>query len=117
MRELRRLIPFLQPYRWQLAAGLILIILSTGLSSVNPWLLSIGIDAMRKGNWQRTVWLVALAIVSVSIVTGVMRYGMRHTMNRVSRRIEYDLRGVLFERLETLDAPYYARTRTGDIMA
>ena len=117
MRELRRLIPFFQPYRWQLAAGLILVIVSTGVSSVNPWLLSIGIDAMTKGASQRTVWLVALAIVSVSIVTGAMRYGMRHTMNRVSRRIEYDLRGVLFEHLETLDAQYYARTRTGDIMA
>ncbi len=117
MKELRRLIPFLRPYRWPLTAGLILVIVSTGLSSVNPWLLSIGIDAMSKGNWQRTVWLVALAIVSVSIVTGVMRYGMRHTMNRVSRRIEYDLRGVLFEHLETLDAPYYSRMRTGDIMA
>ena len=117
MKELKRLIPFFRPYRWQLAAGLILVVVSTGVSSVNPWLLSIGIDAMAKGASQRTVWLVALAIVSVSIVTGVMRYGMRHTMNRVSRRIEYDLRGVLFEHLETLDASYYMRTRTGDIMA
>ena len=117
MKELRRLIPFFRPHRWQFAAGLILVIVSTAVYSVNPWLLSIGIDAMTKGASQRTVWLVALAIVSLSIVTGAMRYGMRHTMNRVSRRIEYDLRGVLFEHLETLDAPYYARTRTGDIMA
>ena len=42
-------------------AGLILVILSTALYSVNPWLLSIGIDAMTKGAAQRTVWLVALA--------------------------------------------------------
>ena len=49
MKELRRLIPFFQPYRWQFAAGLILVILSTALYSVNPWLLSIGIDAMTKG--------------------------------------------------------------------
>src|SRR5437868_12274396 len=117
MKELRRLIPFLQPYRWQLAAGLILVIVSTALYSVNPWLLSIGIDAMTKAASQRTVWLVALTIVSVAMVTGAMRYGMRHILNRISRRIEYDLRGVLFEHLETLDAQYYARTRTGDIMA
>jgi ATP-binding cassette, subfamily B, multidrug efflux pump len=117
MKELRRLIPFLRPYRWQLAAGLILVIVSTAVYSVNPWLLSIGIDAMTKGASKRTVWIVALAIVSLSIATGVMRYGMRHILNRVSRRIEYDLRGVLFEHLETLDAQYFARMRTGDIMA
>src|SRR5258708_20198172 len=111
MKELRRLIPFIRPYRWQFAAGLILVIVSTGLSSVNPWLLTIGIDAMSKRDWQRTVWLVALAIVSVSIVTGVLRYAMRHTMNRVSRRIEYALPRVLFEHLSTPHAPSYPLTR------
>ena len=117
MKELKRLLPYFKPYRWQLTVGLILVVVSTGLYSVNPWLLSIGIDSMTRGASPRTVWLVAIAIVGLSIVTGAMRYGMRHLMNGVSRRVEFDLRGVLFEHLETLDAPYYSRTRTGDIMA
>jgi ATP-binding cassette subfamily B protein len=72
---------------------------------------------MGKGAMQRVVWEVAAAIVGTAMVVGVMRYNMRQLMNGLSRRIEYDLRGILFEHLETLDAPYYARTRTGDIMA
>ena len=117
MKELRRLIPFFYPYRWQLAAGLSLVVVSTAFSSIIPWLLSIGIDSMGKGATQRVVLEVAAAIVATSMVTGVMRYGMRHIINGISRRIEYDLRGNLFEHLETLDAPFYGRTRTGDIMA
>jgi len=117
MKELRRLIPFFYPYRWQLAAGLTLVVVSTAFSSVIPWLLSIGIDSMGKGVSQRVVWEVAAAIVGTAMVVGVMRYGMRHLMNGLSRRIEYDLRAILFEHLETLDAPFYAQTRTGDIMA
>jgi ATP-binding cassette subfamily B multidrug efflux pump len=35
----------------------------------------------------------------------------------VSRWMEYDLRNALFTHLETLDAEYFAQTRTGDIMA
>jgi ATP-binding cassette subfamily B protein len=35
----------------------------------------------------------------------------------MSRRVEYDLRNDLFEHLEALDASYYGRTRTGDVMA
>lgn len=117
MKELRRLIPFFYPYRWQLAAGLTLVVVSTAFSSVIPWLLSIGIDSMGKGASQRVVWEVAATIVGTAMVVGTMRYGMRHLMNGLSRRIEYDLRAILFEHLETLDAPFYAQTRTGDIMA
>ncbi|HEY3257822.1 MAG TPA: ABC transporter ATP-binding protein [Gemmatimonadaceae bacterium] len=117
MKELRRLLPFFRPYRWQLAIGLVLVIVSTALSSVIPWLLSVGIDSMGKGASKRLVWEVAAAIVGTAMVTGMMRYGMRHLMNGLSRRIEYDLRAILFEHLETLDAPFYAKMRTGDIMA
>jgi ATP-binding cassette subfamily B protein len=61
--------------------------------------------------------MVAAAIVGTSLVAGVMRYEMRSLMNGVSRWIEYDLRNDLFAHLETLDTSYFARTRTGDLMA
>lgn len=42
---------------------------------------------------------------------------MRQILNSISRWMEYDLRNDLFRNLERLDATYYARTRTGDLMA
>lgn len=117
MKDLKRLIPLFRPYRWQVLAGLVLVIVSTAITSVIPWLLKQGIDAMRAGTPLRVEFLVAAAIIGTALVAGAMRYGMRNLMNGVSRRIEYDLRNDLFEHLETLDAPYFARTRTGDIMA
>jgi len=117
MKDLRRLIPFFRPYRRQVLVGLLLVVVSTAITSVIPWLLRSGIDAMSRGADQSIVWTVAAGIVGTALVAGVMRYWMRHLMNGVSRRIEYDLRNDLFTHLETLDASYYARTRTGDIMA
>jgi ATP-binding cassette subfamily B multidrug efflux pump len=117
MRHLRRLLPFFRPYRRQMLAGLALVIISTAMTSVIPWLLRHAIDAMGKAGSAQAVWTVALAIIGTALVAGVMRYQMRHLINGVSRWIEYDLRNELFLHLETLDAPYFARTRTGDIMA
>ena len=117
MKQLRRLLPYFRPYRQPLTIGLALVIASTALSSVIPWLLSVGIDSMRKGASLKIIWTIAGAIIGSTIVTGVMRYGMRNLMNGLSRRIEYDIRAVLFEHLETLDAEFYSRMRTGDIMA
>ncbi len=117
MRALRRLLPYFRPYRTQLAAGLALVVLSGGFSSVVPWILRRAIDDLIAGAPLRRIWILAGAMVGLAIVGGAMRYGMRELLNGVSRRIEYDLRNGLFVHLTSLDASYFARMRTGDIMA
>ncbi len=56
-------------------------------------------------------------MIGVSLVGGVGRFWMRELLNGMSRWIEYDLRNDLFRNLEGLDATYYSRVRTGDLMA
>jgi ATP-binding cassette subfamily B protein len=117
MRALWRLIPYYRPYRGQFAAGLLLVILSSGLAGVIPWLLRAAIDGMRTGEARERLLLIAAAMVAIAIASGAARYGMRELLNGVSRWIEYDLRNALFRRLTSLDASFYASMRTGDIMA
>jgi ATP-binding cassette subfamily B protein len=97
--------------------GLLIVIASGALTSVIPWLLRRAIDAISAGAPMRTIWELSGLIVLAAIIGGAFRYGMRELMNGVSRWIEYDLRNDLFTHLETLDAAYFAQTRTGDIMA
>lgn len=117
MRALRRLIPYFRPYRRTLALGLLCVVISGMLGSVNPTLLRHGIDGMRAGASLNSVWWVAAAMLGVSLVGGIFRFGMRELLNALSRRIEYDLRNDLLQHLLTLDAAYYGRTRTGELMA
>ena len=56
-------------------------------------------------------------MIGVSLVGGAGRFGMRQLLNGVSRNIEFDLRNALFRQLERVDATFYARMRTGDLMA
>ncbi len=117
MHHLRRLLPYYRPYLTQLIGGLALVLLSAGITSVIPWLLKRAINAMQTGAAPHAVWLFAGGILATSLVGGAFRFGMRQLLNGLSRRIEYDLRNDLFEHLEALDASFYGRTRTGDIMA
>lgn len=117
MKSLRRLVPYYRPYKLQLVGGLVFVITSAGVASVIPWLLRRAIDGMNRGAPPSAVWLVAGVMVLTALLGGGLRFGMRELLNGISRWIEYDLRNDLFERLETLDASYYGRTRTGDIMA
>jgi ATP-binding cassette subfamily B protein len=117
MRSLLTLLPFLRPHRRQLALGLCFVVVSSALGSALPWLLRSAVDGLNSGEPARRTYLLAAAIVGLSLVTGAFRYGMRECLNGLSRRVEYDLRNALFLHLETLDAPYFAQVRTGDLMA
>jgi ATP-binding cassette subfamily B multidrug efflux pump len=117
MKALRALLPYFHPYRTRIAVGLLLVVASAAIASVIPWLLRRAIDGMRAGDAPGRVWATAGVMVVTAIVAGAMRYGMRELLNGVSRRIETDLRDALFGHLLSLDATWYGRTRTGDVMA
>ena len=114
---LRRLVPYYKPYPRLLVGGLALVVVSSALGAIVPWLLRAGIDDLRSGVDPRRVWLIAGGIVAVALVGGAIRYWMREMLNGLSRYIEYDLRQALFVHLTTLDGSYFARMRTGDLMA
>ena len=117
LKNLRLAAPYYRPYWISFSVGLAIVIASSAITSVIPWLLRRAIDAIGKGAPMETVWKLSGLIVLAAIIGGAFRYGMRELINGVSRWIEYDLRNDLFIHLETLDATYFAQTRTGDIMA
>ena len=117
LKNLRLAAPYYRPYWISFSIGLIIVIASSAITSVIPWLLRGAIDAIGAGAPMGTIWQLSGFIVLAALVGGAFRYGMRELINGVSRWIEYDLRNDLFTHLETLDAAYFAQTRTGDIMA
>jgi ATP-binding cassette, subfamily B, multidrug efflux pump len=117
MKNLRIAAPYYRPYWISFSIGLLIVLASSAITSVIPWLLRRAIDAIGNGAPMRSIWQLSGLIVLAAIVGGAFRYGMRELMNGVSRWIEYDLRNDLFTHLETLDPAYFAQTRTGDIMA
>lgn len=117
MRSLLHLLPYYRPYRRDTLLGLLLVILSSGIGSVPPWILRSALDGMRASVPVWRIVKLALVIVALALVAGAMRYWMRELLNGLSRRIEFDLRNDLFQRLTVLDASFYLRYRTGDLMA
>lgn len=114
---MRRLLPYYHPYRWQVACGLSSVVAAALLASVIPSLLQRGVDQIRSGaEVGATVRLGGLMLLT-AMASGLLRFTMRLLLNGISRRIETDLRHDIFARLSTLDASWYARWRTGDLMA
>jgi ATP-binding cassette, subfamily B, multidrug efflux pump len=98
-------------------AGVVFTVTSAAFASAAPWFLRRALDDIHAGAPLRSIWLLGAAMIGVSLVGGVGRYWMRELLNGMSRWIEFDLRNDLFRNLERLDATYYSRVRTGDLMA
>jgi ATP-binding cassette subfamily B protein len=88
-----------------------------GITSVIPWIIRVAIDDIRADAPSSAIWKLAGDLVAVAIFSGFFRFAMREIINSTSRRIEFDLRNDLFRHLTSLDASWYGRNRTGDIMA
>src|SRR4051794_19111566 len=89
---LRRLVPYYYPYRGMLIAGLTLVVVSSALGAVVPWLLRSGIDALLARASLGRVAAIGGGIVAIALVGGALRFWMREVLNGLSRYIEYDLR-------------------------
>ena len=118
MNELRTIIPYFRPYRKGVVAGLALVVVANLFTVAGPYLIKLAIDGL--GDPDVTMGRVstyALLIVAAAFLGGAAKYGMRELLNGLSRRIECDLRNDFFAHLLRLDASFYGRTRTGDLMA
>src|SRR5688572_31315353 len=118
MSQLHKVLPYYRPYRAAMAWGMALVVVAQGFGLASPWLVKLAIDGLADPAVGRgRVTLYAVLIVVTALLGGAGRFGMRELLNGVSRRMEVDLRNAFFRHLLRLDASFYDRTRTGDLMS
>ncbi|HZN26353.1 MAG TPA: ABC transporter ATP-binding protein [Burkholderiales bacterium] len=118
---MRRAFDKLWPYLWRYRSGLFLgigaLILKDLFQAAQPIIIGSAVDSLtRQFSMSKLLWF-AVALVALSALKGLFQYWMRVILIGISRDIEYDLRNDLFRHLVTLSWDFYARFRTGDIMA
>ncbi len=82
-----------------------------------PLVIRGGIDAVTEGRPLGVLLSFAGAMVAVNALKGLFQYWMRLILVGVSRDVEFDLRNEIFAKLTVLSGGFYAKHRTGDIMA
>lgn len=117
LRSLRPLWPYLWRYRRGFLLGFLALALKDVAAVSAPLLIRGAVDRFSQGAPAVQIWRFAGYLVAAAILRGVFQYAMRVILIGISRDIEYDLRNDLFAHLVSLSADFYARHRTGDIMA
>ncbi len=105
---------YLWRYRWGMALGGFCLVCKDLAQAVQPLMIRSAVDSFRNGD---AFVRYALYLVGLAILKGFFQYWMRVIIIGISRDTEFDLRNDLFAHLVKLSPDFYARTRTGDIMA
>lgn len=112
-KKLRKLLPYLRPYRWQilLTLGLMIVLSAAGLAS--PALAQIAIDdGIGKGDKQVLVVAMVL-LMGAGVVGWIAGYGQTYLSSWFGERVLLDLRNDLFAHLTRLPVGYHERIPTG----
>jgi ATP-binding cassette subfamily B protein len=120
----RRIVRLFGPYRWRLAVVCVLILFSSALGVVSPFLLREVLDtaiqeqpgggfAVRLGYLS---WLVA-GMIAIPIVTGALGVWQTLVSNQVGQAVMHDLRAAVYRHLQRLSLAFFTRTRTGEVQS
>jgi ATP-binding cassette, subfamily B, multidrug efflux pump len=117
MAMLKSAWPYLWKYRRGMALGMGALLVNDLMKAALPLAIRGGVDSLLKGFRLSLVFEFAALVVLLSVVKGIFQYWMRVILIGLSRDIEFDLRNDLFSHIVTLSQDFYAKYRTGDIMA
>ncbi len=112
-----RLLRALAPYRWQLAALVLLVLGVTGTSLVAPALIRHAIDEGLAQKNATTLGYVALMIVGVGMVRALLGFARRYTAEWLINRTGYDFRNAMYDKIQRLSFSYHDAVQTGNLMS
>ena len=114
---LNRLVGYLKDYRGIILLAIIFTVVSTLLSLVAPYMIGVAIDQyIILENWDGLLNISAI-IAGVYLFSAFVDITIGWIMADVSQKILKNLRGELFEHMQTLSLRFFHNTSSGDLMS
>jgi ATP-binding cassette subfamily B multidrug efflux pump len=115
-RLMRRLLRYLQPYRWHVALALVILLFGSAMAIVGPWITQLVIDEAIPGRDTRFLALLIAAYVASLVLQFGLQYAQALITTWLGQSIMYDLRTEIFDKLQRLDLKFYDRNPIGRLM-
>jgi len=128
MRILIRILKMAWRYRVRLILGYISFFAAIGFALLVPRLFGQSIDRLVRFDAidghvipldvdTRTLTLMALALLGASIMRGFSDFARNYTTDSLSQKVSYDLRNLLYDKLQHMSFAFHDTEHTGDLMS
>jgi ATP-binding cassette subfamily B protein len=115
---LKSLLGYAIPYRATLIAGMVLMLVESGVTLLVPWLGGRLADGMLYGRETTTLTMpLLLGLLTVFAMQAVLKFANSFLLSRGAERILADLRIRVYDHLQALPLAFYHQHRRGEILA
>lgn len=119
MQSLRKLLPYLRPYRWYMVVVIFASAGITAMNLVNPWLVRELIQMIRvqeSDDAMNRVVTLAVVLVVVFVVRALCRFMYGYLAHIMAYSFVNDLRVALYAHLQRLSARFFSERQTGELL-
>jgi ATP-binding cassette subfamily B protein len=117
MRIFFRIAVLFWKQRRQAALTYLCLFAGAGLSMVIPQLTGRAIDLALGSVQVSLLVFTALGIAGAGILRGILNYGQTYLAEALSQRVAYNLRNMMYDRLQKLSYAFHDRSQTGQLMS
>src|SRR5713226_1633840 len=117
MSALIALRSYLYRYRVAMIGGFLFLICANIAALFQPYLIRLTIDSLQVRPDSALLLRFGLLIVGAGLVQAILQFYGRYIQAKISRQIEYELRGNLFKHFEKLELDYFQHHKVGDLVA
>lgn len=112
-----RVLAYAKPYWAQLLLVLVYILISSGLSLINPLVFRKLIDDILPNKRMDELLLYAGVLFLIPIIKGIISILQRRSNAAVGEGVIYELRKSLFAKLQSMGIRFYTTTKIGELMS
>src|SRR6266516_3927482 len=114
---LKRLLPYLAPFRLQLSFAFVLVIVTALVQAAGPALIGQATDFYIVGKDHNGLARTMLLLLGIYIVGLVAQGGQIYLISSIGQRFLSELRAQIFDKVEALSIAYFDKHKAGDLMS
>jgi ATP-binding cassette subfamily B protein len=116
LASVRRALGYLRSYKAEASGAFVALVLSSAASLATPQLIRVAIDGGIAPRRLQVILLAVGGLAGAALLRGLFQFLQGYLAERASQGVAYDLRNVLFEKIERLGFGYYDRVETGQLV-
>ena len=113
----KRILRFASPYRWRLAAFLVMIVVDALVTAANPLLYRMIIDRGIGHHDTRLIAIVAGVVAALAVVDAGLTLVQRWVSSTIGEGLIYDMRTRVFDHIDRMPIAFFTRTQTGALIS
>jgi ATP-binding cassette subfamily B protein len=116
-RDTHRVLALFARYRMRLAAVVALIVFSSGISMISPFLLRSALDTALPHRDGTLLTELVLGMIGIAVASAAISVWQTYISNVIGQRVMHDLRAAVYRHLQRMSLAFFTRTRTGELQS